>query len=98
MIKIQLSQMILKIHQCVELSDSFPMMQKLPQTEFVCKIYGWSKFKSTRAKGKKSKGQGDMCHHCKGDMWHHRTIPIGDVVTSHLTCGRQVMWHVQLEK
>jgi hypothetical protein len=26
-------------HQCVELGDSFPTTQKLPQTEFVCKSY-----------------------------------------------------------
>jgi hypothetical protein len=28
------------------------MAQKSPQTEFVCKRYGWSKFKSTRSKVK----------------------------------------------
>jgi hypothetical protein len=41
-----------KNHQCVELDDSFPMVQKLPQTEFICKSFGQSKFKSTRSKVK----------------------------------------------
>jgi hypothetical protein len=36
----------LKFHQYIESNDIFPTMQKLPQTEFVCKSYGWSKFES----------------------------------------------------
>jgi hypothetical protein len=36
----------------------------------------------TRKKGKSQRVKGDMCHHCKGDMWHDRT---GHTV---------LMWHM----
>jgi hypothetical protein len=51
----------LKLHQCIELGDSFPTTQKSPQTKFVCKRYGWSKFESTKGKKEKVKGSKVTC-------------------------------------
>jgi hypothetical protein len=44
-----------KLLHYVELGDMFPKMQTLPQTEFVCKSYDQSKFKSNREKFKVKK-------------------------------------------
>ena len=48
------------------------MAQKLPQIEFICKRYGWSKFKSTKSKFK-VKGV-KMTHFTTTRVTHGMTI------------------------
>jgi hypothetical protein len=58
----------LKWHDREERITRFLTAQTTRQTELRIERYKRSKFKSNLVK--KSKGQGDTCDHCKGDMWH----------------------------
>jgi hypothetical protein len=45
-----------------------------------------------QGKSQSQRVKGDMCHHCKGDMWHDRTPYSADVETPQGdTCGTPYM-------